>query len=192
MSIRYRILSKGQDDIKKTVEKYKLIRLRALKSAKDAFHSTYEQESQMDSSQWETRITNPLATTIIAELEDQGSEYIAIGVLLGPLNAEQSASFLSLTLKNASEVFPSSEIRYVFCSFYVDIDYQHKGIGRGIFQTAIEYIKQQNIDRNIASKIAIRLNVLSDNETAIRFYEKFGMLKFRSATSGMMFYEIFV
>lgn len=64
----YEILRLPHDiqGVRSNVERYKAFRLLSLQVSPEAFSSTYEREKSFDDETWLSRLTNPSATTFIA------------------------------------------------------------------------------------------------------------------------------
>lgn len=84
----------------------------------------------------------------------------------------------------------SPDVGY-FVRFYVDKNYRRKGIGSKLLFTLIEFAKKKNYKK-------IFLTTSSDQEAAVKFYDKMGFTRVYSAPKELpytptddVFYELY-
>lgn len=82
---------------------------------------------------------------------------------------ERILGLLEMSIKNNKANPIAQKRKTIFIEdIVVDVDNRKKGIGKKLYQYAVEIAKQEEAD-------AIELNVWSFNESAIKFYESLGM-----------------
>jgi len=125
---------------------FKEVRLRALEDSPRAFHSTYAKESQFADSEWIQRV----------ELR----------------NGQTGAGFLAMDADTACGIAGSfldqnDPTRANLISMWTAPTHRKRGIGRLLVNEVLNWARGRNAR-------ALQLMVTSNNEQAIRFYQRLG------------------
>ena len=125
---------------------FKEVRLRALEDSPRAFHSTYAKESQFADSEWIQRV----------ELR----------------NGQTGAGFLAMDADTACGIAGSfldqnDPTRANLISMWTAPTHRNRGIGRLLVNEVLNWARGRNAR-------ALQLMVTSNNEQAIRFYQRLG------------------
>lgn len=128
---------------------FKAVRLRALLDAPHAFGSTYAKESQLTDSDWIKRVER--------------------------WNGESGAGFLAMDGDTACGIAGSfldqnDPTRAQLISMWTAPTHRHRGIGRLLVKGVLNWAGSR-------SARILQLMVTSNNETAIRFYERLGFTR---------------
>ncbi len=127
------------------IEDFKNIRLELLKDSPTNFGSSYNEESKFKHEMWENRLTKDTVITLGLYNESQ-----MIGVTVLVMN-------------------PRSKMKHIanINSVYVKPEYRGLKLSSLLISEAIEILKELGIER-------VNLSVVSDNQNAIKLYEKHG------------------
>lgn len=128
---------------------FKAVRLRALQDAPHAFGSTYATESQFADSEWLVRIERMSGKRGVGFLAMDGET--ACGI---------AGSFLD----------ENDSTRAQLISMWTAPSHRHQGIGRLLINEILKWAHVRNAR-------TLLLMVTSNNEPAIRFYERLGFAK---------------
>jgi ribosomal protein S18 acetylase RimI-like enzyme len=128
---------------------FKAVRLRALQDAPHAFGSTYATESQFTDSEWLARIERMNGKAGVGFLAMDGEA--ACGI---------AGSFL----------YENDSTRAQLISMWTAPTHRHQGIGRQLINEILNWAHLRNAR-------TLLLMVTSNNEPAIRFYERLGFTK---------------
>ncbi|KAL1599768.1 60S ribosomal protein L10A [Paraconiothyrium brasiliense] len=160
---------------KALIAKQKALRLQSLLTSPDSFSSTYEREIAFTDADWEARLRNPSAYTLIAvkstasrtgnQRDDErrpdsdylDGEWIGSVVLVGPEEEHESP-------------FATFDIYALF----VLPEARGKGVGGKLIESAAS--EAQTLTGG-ASKVLIRAAVASGNERVLKLYERAGFLE---------------
>ncbi len=128
---------------------FKAVRLRALQDAPHAFGSTYGKESQFADSEWLVRVER--------------------------MNGERGAGFLAMDGETACGIAGSfldenDPTRAQLISMWTAPTYRQQGIGRLLVKEVLHWAYRRNARTML-------LMVTSNNEPAIRFYERLGFTR---------------
>lgn len=128
------------------VEVFKRVRLRALKEAPGAFGSTYAREIQFSDEEWLARAARWDGESGVGILAMEGGEPFGIaGAFLDEENLTQA----------------------LLVSMWTDPAHRQQGLGRLLVDAVVEWAR-------LRGARTMRLTVVSNNESAIRFYERLG------------------
>ncbi|KAI5459150.1 hypothetical protein BGZ63DRAFT_390372 [Mariannaea sp. PMI_226] len=177
------------------VDKYKAFRLLSLKLSPQVFGSTYAREEAFPDDRWISRLSNPLATSIVAvsntgsattssELESNAGhvsvadrilteEWLGSLTLMGPLDKQHATEMFGDAHLSMETCFDEgAECHFILNAMYVTPSARGSGVGSAL----ILYANQ------LASKLAsggaarVLLVVDQDNEAARRSYAKGGFV----------------
>ena len=166
------------------VQKLKSFRLESLQKSPEAFASTYEREIAFSTAQWEARLSNPLATTIVAirkyheddsdeevtnvqQLEEE--EWLATTVLV---QSESPVAGVHTSMESDHSHTPQA-IEFHLNGVYVAPAHRNIGLGRAILQKALQV--GQDLARSAGALEAyFKVRVDSDNLAACRTYARGG------------------
>ena len=128
---------------------FKAVRLRALQDAPHAFGSTYAKESQLTNSDWIKRVER--------------------------WNGESGAGFLAMDDDTACGIAGSfldqnDATRAHLISMWTAPSHRQQGIGRLLVNAVLNWARGRNAR-------VLQLMVTSNNESAIRFYERLGFTR---------------
>jgi ribosomal protein S18 acetylase RimI-like enzyme len=128
---------------------FKAARLRALEDAPYAFSSTYAQESQFGDPEWLARAER--------------------------MNGERGAGFLAMDGENACGIVGSfldlnDPTRARLVSMWTAPSHRRQGVGRLLVQEVLNWADSRKVRR-------LLLMVTSNNQSAIRFYERLGFTR---------------
>ncbi|KAH6677840.1 hypothetical protein F5X68DRAFT_245578 [Plectosphaerella plurivora] len=176
-------------DFDTLVEKYKSFRLLSLQLSPESFGSTYAREAAFTPEAWTSRITNLLATTIVAvsdppepartkEAEPLLShEWLASLTLIGPLEPSKAHTMFQTELPTDSKVvdFNGSgdggmKWHYILNAMYV----VPLARGRGISGEILKFAKKTAKREVRGNPMRILLVVDHDNEAAQHTYKRAG------------------
>lgn len=128
---------------------FKAVRLRALQDAPNAFGSTYARESQFPDSEWLVRAKRMNGETGIGFLPMEDS--VPCGIV---------GSFLDQNDRQMAHLV----------SMWTAPSHRQQGIGRLLVNAVLEWARRRGV-------VMLRLMVTSNNESAMRFYERLGFTR---------------
>jgi ribosomal protein S18 acetylase RimI-like enzyme len=128
---------------------FKAVRLRALRDAPHAFGSTYARESQFPDSEWLTRVER--------------------------MNGERGVGFLAIDGGTPCGIVGSlmdqnDPMRAQLVSMWTAPTHRQHGVGRLLVKGILDWAHLHNV-------ATLVLMVTSNNEVAIRFYERLGFIR---------------
>ena len=128
---------------------FKAVRLRALEDAPHAFGSTYGKESQFTDSEWFARVER--------------------------MNGERGAGFLAMDGETACGIAGSfldqnDPTQAQLVSMWTAPTHRQQGLGRLLVKEVLNWAYRRNAR-------TLLLMVTSNNETAVRFYERLGFAR---------------
>ncbi|PLB46504.1 hypothetical protein P170DRAFT_466003 [Aspergillus steynii IBT 23096] len=183
------------------IDRYKNIRLRALKEEPQAFGSKYEDELQFPHHRWQARIQNPRAHTFIALNVSPGfdvlvksagdsdpslpvlltTEWLGTLTMIGPEAVPDS----NLDAKELLDLFDrnraissgdgthGSVMAYVLNGMFVAPEGRRSGNGRRLVERAVGYARDAATAVG-AVQVWMLVFVEVENGPAFEFYQKFG------------------
>jgi ribosomal protein S18 acetylase RimI-like enzyme len=133
----------------KNASLFKTVRLRALRDAPHAFSATYAKESQFDDAEWLRRVER--------------------------MNGEKGIGFLAMDGDHACGIVGSfldanDATRAQLVSMWTAPTYRQRGVGRQLVDEVVRWAHLQGARTML-------LMVTSNNELAMRFYEKLGFAR---------------
>lgn len=128
------------------VSLFKAVRLRALLDTPTAFASTYAGESQLSDAEWLSRAARCLGEDCVGYLAMEGE--IVCGIVRGTPD-DQEAGVIWLE------------------SMWVAPSHRRRGVGRLLVDGVLAWARQRRA-------AAVKLSVTSNNDSALRFYERLG------------------
>lgn len=131
------------------VSDFKAIRLRALQEAPYAFGATYAQESQLSDSEWQKRVEG--------------------------MNGRRGVGYLAMDGENACGIVGAfldqdEPTRAYLVSMWTAPSHRQQGAGRLLIGEVLNWARRRNAG-------ILLLMVTSNNEPAIRFYERLGFAR---------------
>ena len=175
------------------VSAQKTFRLHALKTSPESFSSSYAREAAFTDSEWEARLQNPLALTLVAVKsppteastteEDNDSaqtcikgEWEGTAVLVGPLPPKSDRD---------TTVFE------IFGLFVLPSARGH-GIGARLIETAISEAVARAGEGGGARRVVVRVRAAAGNAKVVGLYERsgFGIVEGREAEDGEILMEL--
>ncbi len=133
----------------KNIADFKAIRLRALREDPQAFGSTYERELRFTDAEWAARLQRWDGERGIGYLAMEGETLCGIA---GTLRDGADAEGVQLV------------------SMWTAPEYRRQGVGRLLVQEIMEWARERGAG-------VVRLMVTSNNEAAMRFYERLGFAR---------------
>lgn len=182
------------------IDRYKTVRLRALKEDPQAFGSKYDDEVKFPRERWEARLQNPNAHTFIVlgdtvhrdTIHTASNDpnlsllltrtWLGTVTMVGPepvpdpaLSAEQLLGLFDSSRPDSSGrvVLKGSIIAYVLNGMYVLAEGRQSGNGRRLVERAVEHARQAGSAVG-ASESWLLIFVELDNEPALAFYQRSG------------------
>lgn len=162
------------DNIAASAQKYKELRLQALKLTPTSFASTYEIESAFTDDEWISRLRRDGIETFICEHNQSGHvEWVAQVTLRGPLPAED------FILPPASgqpmpRLDDAEEERWQMLSLFVLPSHRGKGIAKDLCREALQYLISY---RPHPAHVRVRLMVKPENQATVRLYRQLGFVE---------------
>jgi len=128
---------------------FKAVRLRALQDTPSAFGSTYAKESQLADTEWVARAGN--------------------------MDGERSIGFLAIDVGAACGIAAcfldqADATQAHLISMWTAPTHRQRGVGRMLVDKLLEWTRERKV-------CALRLMVVCNNETAIKFYEHLGFTR---------------
>jgi ribosomal protein S18 acetylase RimI-like enzyme len=157
-------------DLQASAEKFRDLRLNALKLSPTSFSSTYDIESAFSSDVWISRLTRPnLETFVCQATSDSHTEWIATVNVLGPQSIEDFT--LPAESGQPSPKPDSEEERWQLLSLFTLPTYRGKGIARVLCQIVLDHLAWS---RSHPRNVLVRLIAKPDNVSAIKLYQGVG------------------
>lgn len=128
---------------------FKSVRLRALQDTPSAFGSTYTKESQLSDAEWLNRAISWNGQSRIMFLAMDGTEACGIA---------------------GCYVDPDDATRAQLISMWTSPTHRQRGIGRLLVSEVLAWTRKRKVG-------TLLLMVTSNNETAMRFYERLGFAR---------------
>ncbi|KAM5377915.1 hypothetical protein ACJZ2D_004819 [Fusarium nematophilum] len=179
----------SKEEFNLLVTKYKAFRLLSLELSPESFGSTLARETAFPHDAWVSRVSNPLATNIIAISDpDSGGvlsdpdevelmlkeEWLASLTLIGPFDKESAAKRFKSDFYLDPEVVLDAEAtwHFVLNAMYV----RPSGRGQGLGSRLVAHANRVASELASGNKTRVLLVVDYDNESARRTYEKGGLV----------------
>ncbi|KAJ5713983.1 uncharacterized protein N7483_011164 [Penicillium malachiteum] len=164
------------EEIYRSAQKYRDLRLQALQVSPGSFASTYETESAFTDNDWISRLTDPgyeifisAATSPHYSLSEP--EWVGQVTLRGP------ASSQDFTLPAASCQPPqksdSEEERWQMLSLFTLPEHRGNRLGANLCREALDYLRNYRLS---PPSIHVRLMVRPENQVAVKLYRRLGFI----------------
>ncbi|KAJ5160330.1 uncharacterized protein N7482_007334 [Penicillium canariense] len=163
-----------------SAQKYRDLRLRALKASPGSFASTYEVEAIFTEADWIDRVTLPYREVFIcaatpvypSQARTGPSEWIGQVTLRGPLSKDD------FTLPAESGQPPqkpdNEEEHWQMLSLFTLPEHRGHGLGRNLCQKALDYLRNYQAS---PPSVQVRLMVKPENHATVRLYERLGFIE---------------
>ncbi|KAJ5995177.1 hypothetical protein N7481_002154 [Penicillium waksmanii] len=164
------------ENVSEAAQKYRDLRLRALKTSPSSFSSTYETEAAFSESDWIDRLTVPdrevficAATPVVRNTTAPPVEWIGQVTLRGPMSM---ADFALPTESGQTELkSDAEEERWQMLSLFTLPEHRGNGLGGKLCQVAVDCLRTWQSSPN---QIHIRLMVKPENHVTVNLYKRLG------------------
>lgn len=169
------------EDPHTSAQRYKKLRLQALKLSPLSFGSTYETEATFTDEYWLSRSTEDGRETFICDASQSSEsdtpnqsspEWVAQVTLLGPLNQKDFA--LSASERQSPNLEDDDEECWQMLGLYTLPSHRGRGIANRLCKEALDYIRSY---RPEPKNVLVRLMVKPEMHAIIRFYEQLGFVE---------------
>ena len=175
-SYSYFRISKSEG-IHHSAQKYRDLRLQALKLSPGSFSSTYELESTFTEEDWVERLTVPgrevfiCASTTSSESNQPITEWIGQVTLRGPASVQE----FTMPVESGQPVPLSDkeEERWQMLSLFTLPGHRGNGLGANLCRAALEYLRTY---QSSPQSVSVRLIIKSGNDVAVKLYERLGFV----------------
>jgi len=150
------------------VERYKNLRLLALRTNPETFGSTYERESSFTPDQWRARINTPSRATFFVQDSDHGGDWVA------------TISILSPEMLQAAQYFPPESVvnqnlaAFMITGMWVRPDRRRTGLGKLLVDAGLASVRSST---NQTQDKVLLLEVHKNNTNAIKLYTQMGFIE---------------
>jgi GNAT superfamily N-acetyltransferase len=172
------------------IAQQKSFRLNALQTSPDSFSSTYAREAAFADSEWEARLQNPFALSLIAVKERTRefsetetsrddvqtwieSEWQGSAVVFGPVSMD------------GVEIIKETLLFEIFGLFVLP-SVRGRGVGTQLVQSAVEYAILQAAEKFERREIVVRVRITAGNPNALELYEKLGFSVVQAEEMGVV------
>jgi len=165
------------ENVNEAAQKYRDLRLRALRTSPGSFASTYETEAAFSENEWIDRLTRPGSEIFICAatpLNDKGTgrdhvEWIGQVTLRGPMS---EADFALPAESGQSEQDPDTEEEcWQMLSLFTLPEHRGNGLGAKLCQEAVDYLRTW---RSSPQQVHLRLMVKPENHITVNLYKRLG------------------
>jgi ribosomal protein S18 acetylase RimI-like enzyme len=172
--------------LSRSAQRYRDLRLQALKLSPSSFAATYESEALLTDEYWESRLSQPGRETFVcaarpalnphASNEDD-LEWVAQLTLLGPRTKEE---FTLPPTSGQPEPGPDDEEeRWQLLGLYTLSSHRGRGVAKRLCAEAIKYLVEY---RSEPKHVNVRLMVKWGMSAAVRLYQQLGFEEVGSCT----------
>ncbi|KAJ5310286.1 fungal-specific transcription factor domain-containing protein [Penicillium atrosanguineum] len=172
------------EEIHISAQKYRDLRLKALKSSPGSFSSTYEIESAFTEADWINILTAPdreificAATPLNQESSDSGAVWIGQVTLRGPLSLENF--ILPPESGEPPQKSDAEEERWQMLSLFALPEHRGNGLGASLCQNALDYLRTC---RSSPLGVQVRLIIKPENHVTVKLYQRLGFSEAGLAT----------
>ncbi|KAF7116148.1 hypothetical protein CNMCM5793_004168 [Aspergillus hiratsukae] len=174
------------EDLSLSAQRYRDLRLQALKLSPSSFAATYESEALLTDEYWKSRLSQPGRETFVCAARPVSKsppsngddlEWVAQLTLLGPRTKEE---FTLLPTSGQPEPGPDDEEeRWQLLGLYTLSSHRGKGIAKRLCAEAIKYLVDY---RPEPKHVNVRLMVKWGMSAAVQLYEQLGFEEVGSCT----------
>ncbi|KAJ5198914.1 Acyl-CoA N-acyltransferase [Penicillium cf. griseofulvum] len=172
------------DGVGASAQRYRDLRLKALKTSPNSFSSTYDIESAFTDGDWIDRLTLPdrelficAATPLSHDSSSDEIQWIGQVTLRGP---SSRADFeLPVEAGQPSQKSDEEEERWQMLSLFTLAEYRGHGLGSKLCQEAINYLRSY---RSFPRQVQVRLIVKAGNHVTVELYRRLGFIHAGKAT----------
>lgn len=182
---------------KTLIQHQKTLRLQALQISPDAFCSTYAREVAFSDKEWEKRLQNPLAHTIVAYFSPPPSEscqphhdkydllaqghWVGSAVLLGPVHLYPG----DVQREVSGDSFDNGQgsrkaVEFVIAAVWVSPAVQRQGLGRRLMEASVAHALSIAKEEKQVEEVVLKIATAISNETALKAYEAWGFVRTRT------------
>jgi ribosomal protein S18 acetylase RimI-like enzyme len=173
------------EDLTRSAQRYRDLRLQALKLSPSSFAATYESEALLTDEYWKLRLSQPGRETFVcaacpaksAASTADDLEWVAQLTLLGPRTKEEST--LPATSGQPEPGPDDEEERWQLLGLYTLSSHRGRGIAKRLCAEAIKYLVEY---RSEPKNVHVRLMVKWGMEPAVRLYQQLGFEEVGSCT----------
>ncbi|CAG8904078.1 unnamed protein product [Penicillium egyptiacum] len=170
------------DGIDVSAQKYRDLRLKALKTSPDSFSSTFDIEAAFTDADWIDRLTLPdrelfICVANLNPLSPNSTQWIGQVTLRGP---SSRADFeLPMEACQPAQKSDEEEERWQMLSLFTLPEHRGHGLGGKLCQEAINYLRSY---RSFPCEIQVRLIVKAGNHVTVELYRRLGFTHAGRAT----------
>ncbi|KAJ8103581.1 hypothetical protein POJ06DRAFT_4534 [Lipomyces tetrasporus] len=190
MSVLIKVLPRAFaefDHLRAVKEKYRALRLHALKTEADNFGSRYEDEVEFLDQRWYERLQNPKGATFIAFTKSTSAygaesidkeDWIGTQTVLGPFVPAEAGKFIDVEEAAITGGAKPDGFRvFILVSFFVHENYRGRKVGVELLRAAEIYAGEQlsKIDGHYTGIFGLVAN--PKNARALRLYKWMGFEK---------------
>lgn len=163
-------------DTHASAQKYRDLRLRALKASPGSFASTYEAEAEFPETDWIKILALPRREVFICAATTHGcpepatpSGWIAQVTLRGPMSREEFS--LPPESGHPAPKPDSEEERWQVLGLFTLPEHRGNGLGAKLCEEALQYLRERQPS---PQSIQVRLMVKPGNDVTIKLYQRLG------------------
>jgi len=173
MAYTYTRIDPSDPNLSALAEKYRELRLSALKESPTSFSSTYETEVAFTKDQWISRLRTPGKETFICTTSPQiiaaDCEWVAQVTLLGPIAAQTFR--LPESSGQPAVANDDEEEKWQMLSLYTLPSHRGRGVGKDLCREAFRYLT--SLER-LPKKVRVRIMVKPQNTVTLKMYGGLG------------------
>lgn len=166
------------EDLSHSSERYKDLRLQALKLSPSSFAATYESEALFSEESWQSLLSQAGRETFVCAARPASKSHVSNGedlewvaqlTLLGPQTKEDFA--IPATSGQAELGSDGEEERWQLLGLYTLSSHRGRGIAKQLCREAIKYLVEY---RSEPKNVTIRLMVKWGMDATLRLYQQLG------------------
>ncbi|KAJ6020975.1 Acyl-CoA N-acyltransferase [Penicillium herquei] len=173
------------DGIEASAQKYRDLRLKALKASPSSFSSTYEIEAAFTDTEWVERLILPGREVFICAAtpvnhdpsRPDDIEWIGQVTVRGPASSTEFE--LPAEAEQPPQKSDEEEERWQMLSLFTLPDHRGQGLGGKLCKEAIEYLRSY---QSSPPNIQVRLIVKAGNDITVELYRRLGFIHAGKAT----------